>query len=72
MAEGVNRATLDMAEAAARLGISLRAGYRAAERGELPVVRIGGRVLVLRAPFEKLISGEDLQRSHRAGTDHAA
>ena len=49
--------TIEVPEAARRLGISRALAYRAAAHGELPVIRIGGRILVLRAPFEKLLKG---------------
>jgi len=38
--------TLSMQDAAILLGVSARAAYRAAERGEIPVFRLGRRVLV--------------------------
>ena len=39
-------AMLDMDQAAMVLGTSLRSAYRAAERGEIPVFRMGRRVFV--------------------------
>jgi excisionase family DNA binding protein len=38
--------TLSVQDAATLLGVSARAAYRAAERGEIPVFRLGRRVLV--------------------------
>ncbi|MGH8931922.1 MAG: helix-turn-helix domain-containing protein [Egibacteraceae bacterium] len=35
-----------MQEAAVLLGVSARSAYRAAERGEIPIFRLGRRVLV--------------------------
>jgi excisionase family DNA binding protein len=43
-----NRATMTVPEAAAVLGISESATYDAAARGELPAVKIGRRVLIVR------------------------
>jgi excisionase family DNA binding protein len=39
-------ATKTISEATALLGISRSAAYRAAARGEIPTIRIGGRLLV--------------------------
>lgn len=36
-------------------GISRRAAYAAAERGEIPVIRIGGRIVVPTAKFLALL-----------------
>lgn len=61
-------ATLPVPEAARRLGISRAAAYRAARAGEIPVIRIGGRILVLRQPFDELLQGgQIMRRSRRAG-----
>jgi excisionase family DNA binding protein len=43
-----NCATMTVPEAAAVLGISESATYDAAARGELPAVKIGRRVLIVR------------------------
>ena len=52
------RLVLSVPEAAGLLGISRRLAYELAARGELPVLRLGGRVLVLRRPLERLLEGE--------------
>jgi excisionase family DNA binding protein len=44
-----------LTEAARRLGISRALAYEAANRGELPVCRIGRRVLVPRAALLRLL-----------------
>ena len=49
--------TISVAEAAAMLGLGLNQTYGAAERGDIPSIRIGGRILVPRAPFERLFAG---------------
>jgi excisionase family DNA binding protein len=49
------RLTYTLAEAARRLGISRALAYEAANRGELPVCRIGRRVLVPRAALLRLL-----------------
>jgi excisionase family DNA binding protein len=38
--------TITIERAAAILGISLRAGYNAVERGDIPSIRIGRRIVV--------------------------
>jgi excisionase family DNA binding protein len=52
------RLVLSVPEAAGLLGISRRLAYELAARGELPVLRLGGRVLILRRPLERLLEGE--------------
>jgi excisionase family DNA binding protein len=52
------RLTYTLTEAASRLGISRALAYEAAQRGELPVCRIGRRVLVPRAALLRLL-GQD-------------
>jgi excisionase family DNA binding protein len=49
------RLTYTLNEAARRLGISKALAYEAAHRGELPVCRIGRRVLVPRAALLRLL-----------------
>jgi len=46
-------------EAAEILGIGKNTAYQAAKRGEIPTIRIGGRVLVPVAKFEDLLNGND-------------
>lgn len=52
------RKTISVDEAAKRLGIGRNSAYEAAHRGELPVVKIGKRLLVPTAAFERLLAGE--------------
>jgi excisionase family DNA binding protein len=49
------RLTYTLTEAAQRLGISRALTYEAANRGELPVCRIGRRLLVPRAALARLL-----------------
>ena len=53
-----DRQTFTLAEAASRLGISTSLAYEAAHRGELPVCRVGRRMLVPRAALLRLL-GQD-------------
>lgn len=47
--------TLSIAEAGRELGLGKNAAYNAAHRGEIPTIKIGGRILVLRAAFDRLL-----------------
>lgn len=44
-------------EAGRLLGISRNSAYDAAARGELPIVKIGGRLIVPRVALERLLAG---------------
>jgi excisionase family DNA binding protein len=52
------RRTLTIPEAAAILGVSRNTAYDAAATGEIPVIKIGKRLLVPRAAFERMVAGE--------------
>ena len=52
---GEERLTYTLSEAARQLGISRALAYEAAHRGELPVCRIGRRMLVPRAALLRLL-----------------
>jgi excisionase family DNA binding protein len=56
------RLTIDIPEAARRLGIGKNQGYSAAQRGEIPTVRIGKRVVVPVAALERLLEGSSSKR----------
>ena len=51
----LERPTCTVPEAAAVLGISRDSAYRAAERGDIPSIRIGKRVVVPTARLRKLL-----------------
>jgi excisionase family DNA binding protein len=51
------RETITVGETADRLGISRALAYKAAQRGELPIIRIGRRYLVIRAELERMLLG---------------
>jgi excisionase family DNA binding protein len=53
-----DRLTYTLTEAASRLGISRALAYEAAHRGELPMCRIGRRMLVPRVALLRLL-GQD-------------
>jgi excisionase family DNA binding protein len=48
--------TLTVEEAARMLGISRNSAFRAVQRGQLPSIRIGRRILVPRARLAALIA----------------
>jgi excisionase family DNA binding protein len=50
--------TLSIHQAAAMLGIGRNQAYEAARRGELPIIKIGRRILVPRAQLERMLKGE--------------
>jgi len=50
--------TLTVTECAKRLGIGRNSAYEAISRGEIPVIRIGKRLLVPKVAFEKMLSGD--------------
>jgi excisionase family DNA binding protein len=52
------RRTLTVPEAGRLLGLGRQASYEAARRGELPVLRIGRRLLVPAPALDRLLSGE--------------
>ena len=55
--EKIHPRTCTVDEAAKILGIGRNQAYAAARRGEIPTIRIGKRILVLREPFKKLLAG---------------
>ena len=50
------RLTYNVTEAAKCLGLSRNACYAACERGELPCLRIGKRILIPKARLDRLLS----------------
>ena len=54
----VERATYTIGEAAKALGIGKNTAYEAAKRGDLPIVKIGKRLLVQGRAFEAMLAGD--------------
>lgn len=52
------RQTITVAEAAQALGIGRNAGYEAVRRGEIPIIKIGKRLLVPKAALDRILKGE--------------
>jgi excisionase family DNA binding protein len=50
--------TMTVDEAAALLGISRGLAFEAVKRGELPHLRIGKRILIVRSMLEALLEGD--------------
>ena len=48
-------AVASIEETAQMLGISRAAAYQAAARGDIPTIRVGGRILVPRAALKRLL-----------------
>lgn len=63
----LRQATVSVDEAARFLGISRRSAYRAAASGELPAVRIGGRIVVSRDRLLEMVNGRSEEEPVRAG-----
>jgi len=53
--ENNTRLVYQIAEVAAMLGLSRNAAYQAVQRGEIPAIRIGKRLLVPKASLFKLL-----------------
>jgi excisionase family DNA binding protein len=49
------RVAYTVAEAAQLLGLSTNSGYEAVKRGEIPVIRIGRRIIVPKLAFDRLL-----------------
>ena len=52
-----NKLTFTVEETAKILGIGRNSAYEAVARGEIPVIRVGKRLLVPKAALEKLLGG---------------
>jgi excisionase family DNA binding protein len=49
---------LTVLEAGARLGLGKNASYEAALRGDFPTIRVGRRLKVPKAAFDRFLSGD--------------
>lgn len=68
------RDALTVEEVAARLGISRKTAYRLAATNELPapVLRVGRRLFIGRAAFDRALAGEPVAVPKAGGGDDAA
>ena len=64
----MERKTITIDEAAARLGISRNSAYFAAHRGEIPIIKIGKRMLVVLDQFSAML-GEKLKSESPAAAN---
>lgn len=55
------RLTMTISEAGKALGISRSLAYEAASRGEIPVIKVGKRILVPRTALEKMLQSVNLK-----------
>lgn len=62
---GQERFTLSVPEAAKLLGIGKNLAYEAVQRGEIPSIKVGRRLLVPRAALERMLT----EANGRARTD---
>jgi excisionase family DNA binding protein len=51
------RATVSVPEAAKILGVGRNQGYEGVKKGQIPVIRIGKRLLVPLAALERMLQG---------------
>jgi excisionase family DNA binding protein len=64
MSTDSERVTLTVDEAARMLGISRNSAFRAVQRGDLPAIRIGRRLLVSRERLLALLDLPDQTSNH--------
>ena len=55
--EASERQTMTVEEAARVLGVGRNKAYEAAHRGEIPTIKIGKRILVLKEPLKRMLAG---------------
>lgn len=53
-----DRLTLTVTEAAQLLGISRAMAYECVRTGDLPAIRLGGRILIPRERFDEMLNGD--------------
>jgi excisionase family DNA binding protein len=61
MRDKTERMTYDIVEAGRRLGLGRNGSYEAAKRGEIPTIKIGKRILVPKARFDRMLDGRDAE-----------
>lgn len=66
------RLSVSIPEAALLLGLSRNSAYAAAERGELPTIRLGHRILVPVAPLKALVASASTPKDADSGCEGAA
>jgi excisionase family DNA binding protein len=56
--QDIERRTYKIEEAGKLLGIGRNQAYEAAKSGQIPTIRIGKRLLVPKAKFDRILAGE--------------
>ena len=64
-----NRLTFTVSETAKILGIGRNSAYEAVARGEIPVVKVGKRLLVPKAALEEMLRGPKASVRNNDRTD---
>jgi excisionase family DNA binding protein len=64
--EQPERLTYSVEEAAAVLGISRAFAYEAVQRGDIPHLRIGRRILIPRSALQRLVNSADVASAESA------
>jgi excisionase family DNA binding protein len=57
MSDKVERRTYTVLEVAEILGIGRNTAYEVCRNGEIPTIRVGGRVLIPRSAIDELLGG---------------
>jgi excisionase family DNA binding protein len=57
MSDKVQRRTYTVLEVAEILGIGRNTAYEVCRNGEIPTIRVGGRVLIPRSAIDELLGG---------------
>jgi excisionase family DNA binding protein len=60
----MEKKTMSIQDAAKIIGISRQSAYRAVDRGEIPILRIGRRKLVPVHALERFLRGERLENEN--------
>jgi hypothetical protein len=58
MPNDLERLTYDIVEAGKRAGLGRNASYDAARTGQMPTIRVGGRILVPKKAWDAKLNGE--------------
>ena len=56
-----SRPSVTVPEGGACLGLARNASYKAARTGDLPTIRVGGRIVVPTARLLRMLEGEDAE-----------
>jgi excisionase family DNA binding protein len=67
LTSATERQAFTVQEVASVLGLSRWAAYEAVKRGDIPSVRIGGRVLIPKGRLQALLDGQGMGTGQRAG-----